>query len=201
MLINLHDLCHKYNLRIDGVLHVGAHRCEEQEVYDQCHAGEVIWIEANPSLCEEMQQKYKNVYQAVISDKDGEEVDFIITNNYQSSSILDLHEHKKEHPDVYEIDRIKLKTVRLNTFLKSINAPKFNFMNLDIQGVELYALKGMDEFLDNVQYIYTEVNTKELYKNNPLMSDIDEYLATKGFERKETNMTSHGWGDAFYIKA
>lgn len=200
MLIDLLYLINKYNIKIDGVLHVGAHRCEEQKVYDQCDAGQVIWIEANPVLCKEMQKSYKNVYQAVVSDKDNEEVDFIITNNFQSSSILDLHEHKLEHPDVYETSRIKLKTVTLNTFLKTINNPKFNFVNMDIQGAELYALKGMDEYFDYVQYLYLEVNTKELYKNNPLIGDIDKYLLLKGFIRKETNMTRHGWGDAFYIK-
>jgi len=200
MYIDLKDLVSKYDLKINGVLHVGAHKCEEQEVYDYCKVGEVIWIEGNPKLCEEMQKLFKNVYQALISDKDDEEVDFMITNNLQSSSILDLHQHKLEHPDVYEIERIKLKTITLNTFLKSINNPKFNFINLDIQGVELYALKGMGEFLNKVQYIYTEVNMKELYKNNPLIYEIDEYLSLKGFKRVETNMTHHGWGDAFYIR-
>ena len=33
MLINLTDLIQKYNLKIDGILHIGAHECEEVEIY------------------------------------------------------------------------------------------------------------------------------------------------------------------------
>ena len=32
MLISLHDLVHKYNIVFNGILHVGAHECEE--IYD-----------------------------------------------------------------------------------------------------------------------------------------------------------------------
>ena len=47
--------------------------------------------------------------------------------------------------------------------------------------------------------IYTEVNTKYIYENCALMTEIDEYLGTFNFHRVETKMTKHGWGDALYI--
>ncbi len=80
---------------------------------------------------------------------------------------------------------------------------KINFINLDIQGVELNALKSMEKYLESpgIQYIFTEVNTEHVYKDCGLLSEIDEYLSRFGFERVETKMwLDCGWGDAFYMR-
>jgi FkbM family methyltransferase len=204
MLINqLDKLIVKYSMTIKGILHVGAHKCEELKLYvnNGVDPAKIIWIEGNPDIYNYMQRfNIPNLYSALISDKE-ELVDFIITNNGMSSSILELDEHKKEHPEVHEINRIKLKTQRIDNLLINNNINiDFNFIVLDIQGVELQALKSMEQKLDNIDYIYTEVNNKHLYKNCPLIGDIDEYLSNFNFIRVETDMTPWGWGDALYIK-
>ena len=81
-----------------------------------------------------------------------------------------------------------------------VSVGDFDFVNLDIQGVELQALKGFGEYLDPVKYIYTEVNTGEVYINNDSMDQMDEFLGDLGFSRVETRITEFEWGDAFYIK-
>lgn len=81
-----------------------------------------------------------------------------------------------------------------------IDATLYNFLNLDIQGAELMVLQGASEILKYFDYIYCEVNDKELYEKCAMTSDIDAFLSTHGFERKIKKMTTHGWGDAFYIK-
>ena len=73
-------------------------------------------------------------------------------------------------------------------------------MNLDIQGVELRALKSMEKYLQHVKYIYTEVNTEQVYKGCNLIGEIDEYLKQFGFGRvAQQTYKQFGWGDAFYI--
>ena len=204
MLIDLTYLVNKHNIQIRGVLHVGAHKCEEDAIYSQNKAGDVIWVEGNPYLCSELQKTRSNVHHAVISNIDGAIVDFIITNNGESSSILELHDHKIEHPHIHEVNRIKMKTTTLNTLLQSIgvmpSAPAFNFVNLDIQGAELLALQGLSDYIHHVDFIYTEVNIKELYKGNALLPDLDAFLSACGFDRAETQILHHGWGDALYIR-
>jgi len=203
MLIDLLYLKDKYKLSIDGILHIGAHQCEELIIYNKCGISptNIIWIEGNPDIAKYMKERgVPNIYNALVSDKE-ELVDFIITNNSQSSSILELKEHKTEHPHVYEIARLKLKTIRIDNFLKNNNIYiKFNFINLDIQGAELKALKSMETYLNNIDYIYTEINEKYLYENCALVNEIDNYLSNFNFKRIETSMTQYGWGDAFYIK-
>ena len=78
----------------------------------------------------------------------------------------------------------------------------FNFINLDIQGVELKALKSMEEYLNHIDYIYTEVNSDYVYENCSLVTEIDDYLNKFGFIRVETSWWSDcKWGDAFYIRS
>ncbi|NJN24997.1 MAG: FkbM family methyltransferase [Cyclobacteriaceae bacterium] len=76
----------------------------------------------------------------------------------------------------------------------------FDFVNLDIQGAELNALKGMGQILNNVNYIYLEVNLISIYKKCPKLHSIDLFLARKGFCRVELKLTNAFWGDAFYIR-
>ena len=55
--------------------------------------------------------------------------------------------------------------------------------------------------LKNIDYIYTEVNTEEVYKNCDQMSDLTEYLSKFNFSLADARIYKQfGWGDAFYIK-
>jgi FkbM family methyltransferase len=141
--------------------------------------------------------------QAVIDNEDNKEVIFNITNNGQSSSILDLGTHLQHHSWVNVVQKVLHKTTRLDTLIDKHNIPidNINFINLDIQGVELRALKSMEKYLHHIKYIYTEVNTEYVYKNCNLIGEIDEYLKEFGFTRVIVRMWENcGWGDAFYIK-
>ncbi len=82
----------------------------------------------------------------------------------------------------------------------SLNIDNFNFINLDIQGVELLALKGFGDLLNKIDFVYTEVNVGYVYKDCALITEIDEYLSSFGFSRTETHLTEMEWGDAFYVK-
>ena len=91
----------------------------------------------------------------------------------------------------------------MDTLIDNNNIPieKLNFLNFDIQGVELRALKSMEKYLKHVNYIYTEVNADYVYKDCNLIGELDEYLKKFGFERIATKMAGNtSWGDAFYIK-
>jgi FkbM family methyltransferase len=202
MLIPFTD-CLKYCSKdIRGIIHCGAHRCEEKFTYNLHGISNIIWVEAMQNLVDEFKKDNK-IYQLVVSDKDNEEVIFHISNNGQSSSILDFGTHKKNHPDVHFIKDLTLKTTRMDTFIKRehIDIKEFNFINLDLQGIELRALKSFGNLLENIDYIYSEVNDAEVYIGCDLITDIDNYLSTFGFKRVITKMAGNtGWGDAMYIK-
>jgi FkbM family methyltransferase len=202
MLISLHELVKKYNVQFKGILHVGAHECEELNDYEKyLSRDKILWVEALQDKVEYNKQKYTNVLieQAVVSDKI-ETVTFNRTNNDQSSSILDFGLHSYFHPHVKFVDSFQVETKMLKDILCNYNI-EYNFLNLDIQGVELKALKGMEEYLNKVDYIYTEVNSDYVYKDCALINEIDDYLKTFGLERVETKWCeNYRWGDAFYVR-
>jgi len=207
MLIDLKYLINKYNLKIRGIIHGGAHNAEESTMYSEMQIEDVIWLEANPEKAEYcknlLKDKIKNiVITEAISDKNGEKVDFNITNNGESSSILDLKNHKKYYPDINVVKKLKLETKRIDTIIDEniIEINNYNFLNLDLQGIELRAIKSLGDYLKNIDYIYTEVNKSELYNNCDKIEDIDSYLMNQGFIRVETAWTHAEWGDAFYIR-
>jgi FkbM family methyltransferase len=202
MLINLHELVKKYNINFKGILHVGAHECEEIVYYDKyLLRDKVLWVEALPGKVELCKKRYPdiNIENAIVSDVI-ENVTFKVSNNGQSSSILDFGLHLQHHPHVQYINTFNGTTTLLKDILSKYDI-SFNFLNFDIQGVELKALKGMEEYLNNVDYIYTEVNSDYVYKDCALISEIDEYLSKFGLYRVETQWCeNYNWGDAFYIR-
>ena len=202
MLISLHELVKKYNIKFQSILHVGAHLCEEINDYEKYVPREkILWIEAIPSKIEESKKMYPDILieHAIVSDKE-ELVTFNVSNNGQSSSILKLGLHQKYHPDINYIDSFQCKTTLLFDITSKYSKHCFNFLNFDIQGAELKALIGMSNYLCYVDYIYIEVNTDYLYEGCCLITDIDLYLHRFGFMRVETKMTECFWGDSLYLR-
>ena len=208
MLMPLQNLCEKYAFVPKGVIHVGAHEAEEKPAYDDVGVGRVVWIEANPALAEPLRARLSDeqttVLSCLVSDVDDRQYDFKITNNSESSSLLELGTHKQKHPEVYVTETITLRSRTLASIIRDcdLDMCAFDFLNLDIQGAELLALRGLGEQIDNIDYIYTEVNTNHLYVDCALIGEIDEYLSTRGFLRVETEiLVEYEWGDAFYIRS
>jgi FkbM family methyltransferase len=205
MLIPLSDLVARHNLKVSGILHVGAHKCEELPDYLKLGVPleRIIWVEANADLCMQARQNIPGVqiYNLTVTDTDGKACDFIITNNGESSSILELGTHKMNVPWVVEVERRHQKGKTLDTFCAEEKIPPFNFVNMDIQGAELQALKGMRKALGQVDYLYLEVNIKPVYVGCALLDEIEAFLQPLGFRRVELCLTGHDWGDAFYIRA
>jgi FkbM family methyltransferase len=197
------ELISFFKLKVKGILHVGAHKCEELEVYSKYTTEDnIYWVEAIKDLVDQNLEKNPNlnIINEVIGDEDGKDIEFKITNNTLSSSILELGEHKNLHPNVVVSKVIKAKTKTLKTILSENKLEdKFNLLVLDLQGAEMLALKGLDNLLSNFEVVYTEVNEKEIYKECCILEDLDVYLSKFGFERKYLN-TLNSYGNALYIR-
>jgi FkbM family methyltransferase len=203
---NINQVLIKYKIKISGALHVGAHECEELSFYHKLNLtnDDIYWVEAFTDKVNKAKNRgIPNIYNAVITDEDDKEIIFNVSNNVESSSVLEFGTHSKEHPYVYYTDKFMCETITIDTFVKknNIDISKLDFWNLDIQGAELMALKGASESLKYTKAIYLEVNIDEVYKGCGKMNEIDEYLSKYGFVRVLTCMTPHGWGDALYIKS
>lgn len=192
-----------------GVLHVGAHECEEKAAYNAHSISDanIVWIDGNADLVNKMKtQGVPNVHFALV-DEVPRDVTFYITNNGQSSSILEMGTHKDMYKHIWITEERQQRTTTLQDFVKenNIDMTNLNFWNFDIQGAELLALKGAGDLLTYADALYLEVNTEEVYKGCALLNELDAFLITKGFQRVAISMYKNGpeddgWGDALYVR-
>jgi len=193
------------NIPITGIIHVGANDCAEHPDYVK-ETDKIIWVEGNPNIVESVKKEHPEfqIYHALITDKDDDILDLNISNNNsQSSSVLEFNLHKVGHPSITFIDKIRLPTITIDTLIQknNIDTTNINAMVLDIQGVELRALKGATQLLKNIQIIYTEVNIDETYTGCDKLHDIDQFLYAHNFRRVYTHIwKNHTYGDAAYIR-
>jgi hypothetical protein len=206
----VYDYLKQNNKTPRGVFHVGAHECEEREAYNSKGIPDsaIVWVDGNLDLVIKMKDKgVPHIYYALIDEVE-HDVTFNITNNGQSSSILELGTHATMYPHIVVSERRVQRTTTIEKLKEkeSIDFTNLNFWNFDIQGAELLALKGAGDLLKYADALYLEVNTDEVYKNCARLNEMDDFLLTKGFTRVAVSIYRNGrgiedgWGDALYIR-
>ena len=204
MLIPLNYLIEKYELKINGISHFGAHLGQEISSYIDNGVKNIHLFEPQAEIYKALVENFKefnlNFYKFGLgSAETTATLNSENQNEGKSASVLAPLIHKQLYPEII-FDKQEQIDIKVYDLLE-IN--DVNFLNLDIQGFELEALKGCKESLKNIDYVYTEINRDYLYENSCLVSDLDKYLNSYNFIRAETKWGKDGllpWGDAFYIK-
>lgn len=203
MILDLKKLKEKYNLKIEGVLHVGAHFGQEYKTYENIGIKNIMFFEPSPNtfnvLKENIGEKAVLVNIALGNMIGDIEMNVETANQGQSNSILEPSVHLSQYPHIRFNDKISVKITKLDDFMGG-NSINYNFINMDVQGYELEVLKGGVNYLKNIDYIMTEINRTDLYKNCVQIEELDDFLNKNNFTRVETDWGGHTWGDAFYIK-
>jgi len=208
MLIPFEKLITKYKIHPKGVIHVGANNGAECKAYYGNGVETTIWIEPIIEVFNQLKEntkQYPNVsyFCELISDIEKDYVLNISDNNGESSSIYDFGEHKLMHSNVHFNNSVQIKAKRLDSIFNDLSG--YEFINLDIQGNELPALKSLGTLINQINYVYCEVNKTEVYKGIALFDEVNEWLTDKGFEFKEAvwvknHIGQDAWGDGFWIR-
>ena len=205
MLIKLSTLINKYKLEINGISHFGAHLGQEVEDYKKAEVKHINLFEPQKTIFEELIKKFKkdknvSLYNFGLgSEKNTVNLNLAPGNDGLSASILKPEDHKSYYPNIkFEgIEEIEIRTY------DELELKDVNFLNIDIQGYEIEALKGCVGVLENeIDYIFIEVSRKPLYKDSALVGQIDSFLNSYNFIRVQTKWASSKvpWADSFYIK-
>ena len=84
------------------------------------------------------------------------------------------------NPKMFEIvDTVSVESSTLDIELGDVQV---DFAKLDIQGAELFALKGMQNHLPSCLGLEIEVEFSSLYERQPLFGEVSNYLNDFGFE-------------------
>jgi 2-O-methyltransferase len=180
---------HYFLKGITGVIHVGANSGQERNLYAK-HNLAVLWVEAAPTVFEELCENIKayptqTAANYLVTDRDDVEYVFHISNNEsESSSILELHDHKKIWPNVHFERELTLKSITLDSLLGKLEMriTDFQALIMDTQGSELLVLKGATEVLRHVKFVKTEAADFESYLGCARVGDLIEYLKDYSFQ-------------------
>jgi FkbM family methyltransferase len=189
-------------MNINGIIHIGAHYGEELQEYVDEGIQNIILFEPLTSnfniLSEKAADLNANIegHQVALGSKVGNYTMYISDNEAQSSSILKPKVHLTHHPHVKFPSKEEVEVHLLDEY----DCKDYNFINMDVQGYELEVLKGGIKILDQVDYVYCEVNRDEVYENNAYVEEIDQFLSDYNMKRVETDWAGDIWGDALYIK-
>tara|TARA_B100001559_G_C16418550_1_gene583951 strand:- start:120 stop:878 length:759 start_codon:yes stop_codon:yes gene_type:complete len=194
----------KYNQDIKKVAQVGAHFGQEIEIFKKHNINQVFLFEPNQNAVEVLKNKTKNlsnikIFPFALGNVNSlSEMYYSSGNDGQSSSLLEPQLHKKVQPKIDFKKKIAIDVKRFN----DLKLNGIDFLIMDVQGFELEVLKGFGKKLNQVQFIFTEINRDALYKDNVLVKDLDHFLKTKGFIRTWTSWRTADmpWGDAFYLR-
>jgi FkbM family methyltransferase len=211
MLLNLNNIIKKNSLNINGVLHIGAHFGEEYNTYVSNNINDLIFFEPVPvtfeKLKENLQGKAILVNKALGNTEGKITMNIETANNGQSNSILKPALHLTQYPHIKFKDTIEVDITTLDKFMVELysngffgETPKYNMINIDVQGYELEVFKGATKTLETIDYIVTEVNRDVVYHQCVFVDDLDIFLNKYGFKRIETTWDGGTWGDALYIK-
>ena len=189
---------------VRGILFLGSHRMQERAQFQKNKITNIIWVDAIESVVNENRKEiteYESALCYAISDKDGETAKFYISSNDGlSSSLLPFPEIMPHNAHLFTAEVAEVQTITIDSLFKSTYMPyrNYNFLCMDIHGVEIKALAGAVEYLKACKYIYTEINFIEAYKGCCLYDEFNDYLIARGFKQIYYYQGKKEYGYLFY---
>lgn len=228
MMLDFDQLLEKYNIKINGIIHVGAHEGMETVAYVKHNVKDVILVEANPfrfsnlteslntgryvTWCSPLTYSYFSVSDAeilkgykafnyAVSDKEDGTITFNLSNfDGGTDSIFKINEWGRDSSWApYEhVAEIEVPTTTLDKIVE--NKANYNFLNMDVEGAELMVLRGASEVLKHMDCIMLETQDKIRFEGSCTRQQLVEFLDGYGFELKEYHDTGKEWGDCLFLK-
>jgi FkbM family methyltransferase len=205
MLISFSSLVHKYKIDVSGVIHIGGHIGQELPSYKNSNVENILIFEPQKGPFEKLSKVANelNFENIILVNKalgnSNKNIEMICNEDGLCSSILKPKIVLSQYPDI-KFDRTEeVEMITLDSYFAINENNTYNFINMDTQGYELEVLKGSLKTLEKIDAVYTEVNNAEVYENNALIQEIDEFLSSYDLVRVETDWMGGTWGDAFYI--
>ena len=204
--LDLRDLKSDLNLQFMGLIQVGIFVSKEFSKLKELLISDFIFVEANPNIIPLLKENVDDsciIFNELISDIDNVECEFYISNHLQSSSMMKFDKHSHYYPTLSTvIDTIKLNSITLDTLIdrENIDIKKYNTLMIDVQGAELLVINGFMQNINNIDYIYTELNFDKMYDGCVLEPEFTNHMQSIGFDLVKYFDTGNGWGDGLYVR-
>jgi FkbM family methyltransferase len=203
MIVGFNEYKNKYDFsNVNGVIHVGAHFGQEYDEYQEFfNQPKVHWFEPQKEVYEtlknNLETKPNNIfYNYGLGSKSELKQMWDSSNEGQSASfsrpekVLEIYPH---------INFVQSEILEIKT-LDEFNIQDSNLLVLDVQGFEMEVLKGSTETLKNIDHIFCEINSVEMYEGCPTLEELCNFLSQYGFTLRENWWTDGSWGDGYWSR-
>lgn len=119
------------------------------------------------------------LHRTALADEEGK-THFYVADRSDSSSLLKPGSGQERAFGVRPKTEIEVTIRKLENCIDIDTLQRPILMKVDVQGGELAVFEGF-ESLESVDFIYVELSFVELYDNQPLFQEVNEYLTRRGF--------------------
>jgi len=106
-----------------------------------------------------------------------------ISKREDSSSLLPIGSRQSTiFPGTEESHTQEVEVAPLHHFIEKDDLISPVFVKIDVQGYEIEVLKGCNNLIENIDYIYVECSFIELYTGQALANEIIQYLTNYSFK-------------------
>jgi FkbM family methyltransferase len=171
------------NMNIKTVIDVGAHTGEfALKIHQILPHAKIYSFEPLKDCFEKLNKNSKSIANLqcfnVALGEQRQETEIHHNDFSPSSSLLKLGEHKEHFPFTQGSTKEIIQVDTLDNFTQKLSLQKNILLKIDVQGFEDKVIAGSLSTLSDVKLIIVETSFKELYKSQPLFSDI-YYILTK----------------------
>ena len=202
MLFNLYELLKKYKIEPKGVIQIGAHYGQENQVYNMLNIKNRAFFEpirSNFEILKKVVGENHKLFNFALGNVETKMEMYVETvNQGQSCSLLKPSQHLIQHPNIQFNLKEEVEVKRLDDV--DINPDDYNMIIIDVQGYELEVFKGSKKILEHIDVIVSEINRDEVYENCTKIDELIEFLSEFGFELKEHHWLGITYGDGLFIK-
>ena len=168
----------KKNFKISSYIDIGAHKGTYIDLFlSNFNLRKVFAFEPQPGIFKKLKKKYKKQsikkYDFAISNSNGFKV-LKLNKHDLTSSFTNLNEDnlylrlksklfQTELKNIY-YKEIKVKTIKLSTFISKNKLKKVDLLKIDTEGHEMQVLKGLSSEIKKIKIILIEFHKSSIYK-------------------------------------
>ena len=190
------------------IIEAGAHKgwdtMEMAKVWPQ---GSIYAFEPVPELFRHLQKntrRFPNVrcFPLALGERSGKSEMYVSGGASDgSSSLLKPKHHLTEEPGTVFERMVPVPVVTIDEWAEQHGVIHCDFLWLDMQGMELAALKAAPRLFATVKALYIEVSLTELYAGCPLYPEVRSFLEAGGFKVTQEQFGSASWGTVLFVRA
>jgi FkbM family methyltransferase len=201
------------------IFDIGACEAEDSIRYSNLFPESIVYafepLPANYQKCLLNIQKYKKqnikIFNLALANQVGESNFYVSSGRPEgtenenwdygnkSSSIFPPNIENQNHEWLKFEEQIVINTDKIYNFCSEHAIESIDFIHMDVQGAELEVLQGADDIIKNIKAIWLEVESIQLYEDQPIKEDIEKYMKSNGFV-KLLDTVGKVSGDQLYIK-